>query len=209
MSVNQIKKFLRKEVVRQFETDIKPILSLDKEEGGYFGATKQLMSFVDFLGAMYCGVTFVLDRGRRKRVLSRTEKAEKYIQKILKDAHPLYKENGKLMYKMYRHGLVHLYQPKELLQKNKRILSWAPYKGRRTDYIKLKSSLGTVDLKVPHLQIVPHPNETRDLLPISIACLYEDVLNSIEIFIKKIEKYKKYQLRWNRAVNFLLKPELI
>jgi|SRR3989344_187359 len=208
MSVKQIKDFLQHELLMQLENDVKPIISV-KLESGFFGIPKQLMTFVDFLGALHRGITVEKDKnGNNIKILNKTSKAKLYIQKVLGEIDELYEQNGHTMYEMYRHGLIHLYQPKDL-RKGKRRLSWISYKGpRNSAAITIKTDGGDFPHTVSHLKIAPHPlAKDLDLLPISVNCLYEDVYSSVEVFLKKIEKYKKYQTRWRGAVNFLLRPK--
>lgn len=212
----QIKSFLEDEVKEQIFLEIAPILYIGQEVGGYFGVTRQILCFVDFLGALYCGYSEKEkkdDLKKHKRMwISKTEKVEKFIIEFLgNEIDSKYREHGKVFYQMYRHGLVHLYQPKTIKQKDGRLLKWAIYKGGRESH---PEQFGTQEGKftIPnarHLDLVVDPrNKNEDLLTISITCLYKDLLTAVDKFYKKIEENKNGELnKWREAANAILESE--
>ncbi len=216
MELFQIKSFLEDEVKEQVFLEIAPILYIGQPAGGYFGVTRQILCFVDFLGALYCGYDKKeknedLKKYKRMRI-SKSEKVEKFISEFFgSEIDPKYRENGKVFYQMYRHGLVHLYQPKTIKQKAGRILSWAIYKGGRESH---PEAFDTQEGKfiIPnarHLDIVVDPrNQNCDLLTISITCLYKDLLTVIDRFYQKVNENKKNELgKWREATNAILESE--
>jgi len=159
----------------------------------------------DFLGALYCGYD-----GKGK--IAKPQNAIKFIKDVLGNKiDPLYEQNGKLAYEIYRHGLVHLYQPKEIKQKNGRILKWLPYKGprQRANIVIEYDGRISVALNARHLEILTHPKDEKfDYLPVSITCLYKDLLTAIDIFYKLLEEDKSGKLlrNWQSSVNAIVEP---
>lgn len=108
--------------------DIYPIIQLNNPQGGYFGVPRSVLSYVDYLGALYCGYTGVVrrNRGVSIRQIATSRKAERFIEDVLGNIDVAYRHNGKLLYRMYRHGTVHLYRPNILrIRDNNRVLTWA------------------------------------------------------------------------------------
>lgn len=217
MELFQIKSFLEDEVKEQIFLEIAPILYIGQSVGGYFGVTRQILCFVDFLGALYCGYSEKEkkeDIKKYKRVLiSKTEKVEKFIIEFLgTEIDSKYSEHGKVFYQMYRHGLVHLYQPKTIKQKNGRILKWAIYKGGRECHPEGFDTQGG-KFTIPnarHLDIVVDPRDKKDdLMTISITCLYKDLLTAIDKFYSKIEKNGNNEIgKWRETANAILESEI-
>ena len=113
---------------------------------------------------------------------------------------------------MYRHGLVHLYQPKTLKQKNGREVIWAIYKGpRQRAIIQFKADKGEYIINnVRHLDIVSNPAlSNSDILTISITCLYKDLLTVIDKFNLAIEKDASLVKNWQSASNAIIEAEEI
>lgn len=86
MELFQIKSFLEDEVKEQIFLEIAPILYIGQPAGGYFGVTRQILCFVDFLGALYCGYDEKEkeeDLKKYKRMkISKSEKVEKFIREF-------------------------------------------------------------------------------------------------------------------------------
>lgn len=203
MTIKDIETFLLKgDIQDAIEYDIKPILHLNKKPGGYFGAPRQILCMIDFLGALYCG---------SKKATSHT--AIKFIKKVLgsDDIDPAYKKNGRVLYKMYRDGLVHLYQPKKLILPDNRKVEWCVYKGKRLQrFIKVKSDLKEYKIRNPkHLEIVEHPamETNRYILLISINCLYEDLKRGIDKYLSLMKKESNFVDKWNKTATYICEYE--
>jgi len=211
MSLKQIRSFIEDEVKPQIRIEIKPLLYKGQDQGGYFGVTRQVMCFVDFLGALYAGYNGELKYGRMD--ISNSKKAMQFIHEILGDEiDKKYRENGEELYAMYRHGLVHLYQPKNVVQKNKRVLKWFAYKGRRIKKIvEAGSNKGKLIIRnVRHLGVMQDPRDINiDLLPISIDCLYSDLMKAIDIYFRKIKNNRKCLINWQHTANAIIQAEPI
>lgn len=208
MGVRQIKSFLENELKEQIFLEIAPILYIGQETGGYFGVTRQVLCLVNFLGALYCG--FTPEERKQKQDVGPSSKALQFIENVLGDIDPAYKSlEGKYFYEMYRHGLVHLYQPKSLKLRSGRKVNWMIYKGDReshTEVINIAGKRHTVQ-NVKHLGILNNPfNSGSNYLAISITCLYKDLLTSIDNFYERIKKNKDLLKNWRQTANAISKP---
>lgn len=207
MSLRQIKSFLENELKDQIFLEVAPLLYIGQETGGYFGVTRQVLCLVNFLGALYCGYT--PEARRLKQDIGPSSKALKFIKDVLGDIDPAYKSlEGEYFYEMYRHGLVHLYQPKSLKLGNGKLLKWMIYKGGRefhTEVFYIASKKYTVQ-NVKHLGILHDPiNNGSDYLAISITCLYKDLLTSIDSFYERIKDDKELLKKWLQTANAISK----
>lgn len=131
MNKDEICEYLEEDLKKSIFNDVKPIIQPHEKEGGYFGVSRLVLCYVDYLGALYIGYNGETDRSGRKKI-STVNKAKSYIKHVLSKVDPLYESYGDLLYEMYRHGTVHLYQPKTFINKDtKETLSWLTHKGSR------------------------------------------------------------------------------
>lgn len=218
MSLARMKSFLGEEVKEQILLEIAPILHTGQDQGGYFGSSRQILCYIDFLGALYFGYDekgdqeFKRSKGKRRKI-SYPDNVTRFIKEFMGiNIDPLYKVNGELLYKMYRHGLVHLYQPKSFMQKNGKELRWFAYKGAREKHIEEIKIDGRV-LKfqdVRHVGIVPHPEKNNiEYLAISVNCLYYDLIQTIDIYLVMLEKDKDLQAKLITAANAINDLEIL
>jgi len=200
MSLGRMKTFLSEELKEQILMEVVPILHLGQIQGGYFGVTRHILCFIDFLGALYSG--YRAENFKKKEDVAMSKKAIKFIKEIMGDIDTYYKLNGSLFYEMYRHGLVHLYQPKVFSQPNGKELYWLVYKGPREGAL-VKEVSG-----VRHLGIVASPtNQNIEYLPVSINCLYYDLIQAIDLYISLLEKDKAFQRKFISAANIICESE--
>jgi len=109
---------------------------------------------------------------------------------------------------MYRHGLVHLYQPKILSMGSRKILKWFFYRGNRhMDSIPIDSDIGKVTFNnVTHLQAINLPQyKSNYYLPICVDALCEDFIGAIKNYKEAVKKTKSLQRKWRTAVNAICK----
>ncbi len=207
----QIKKFLEDEVKEQIFLEIEPILYIGQATGGYFGATRQILCFLEFLGALSAGYNGKDKYPNGAKKIATPKKTIQFIEDLLGKVDSQYSQNGKHLYAMYRHGLVHLYQPRTIKQKNGRVLKWAAYKGSREHAsINFKTDSGEFLIQdVRHLGISEDPSDkSSDFLTISITCLYKDLLTVIDnLYQKTIENKSDNLKNWRETANAILEPE--
>ncbi|MGA9350610.1 MAG: hypothetical protein WBW48_17655 [Anaerolineae bacterium] len=117
MTVEEAVGYLDKNLCKSIINDVWPILDRWRchSEGGYFGVTRLVLCYVDYLGALYCGT----QGNNNPRHLATSKKAKTYIKEVMSKIDPLYGEDyiANLLYDMYRHGTVHLYEPKRFIDK--------------------------------------------------------------------------------------------
>lgn len=207
MSLARMKSFLNEELKEQILLEVAPILHLGQEQGGYFGVTRHILCFVDFLGALYSG--YRVENLKEKEDVAMSKKAIKFIIEVMKEVDEYYELNGASFYEMYRHGLVHLYQPKIFFQKSKgKQLQWLVYKGPREKAIVKVGNLEVSDVR--HVGIVPDPyKHDVEYLPVSINCLYYDLIQAIDIYIGMLENDKSLQGKFISAANVISGLETI
>lgn len=206
MSLERMRSFLKEELKEQILLEIAPILHVGQGQGGYFGPSRQILCFVDFLGALYHGYDEKKDKkylsGKSKRrEISKGEFAVEFIKDLMGEKiDQNYRLEGETLYNMYRHGLVHLYQPKSFLQSNGRVLTWIAYKGPR---VEAHVSVGNTSASgVVHMRIITHPeNANWDCLAISVNCLYYDLIQAIDIYMEMLERDKTLQEKFKLTAN--------
>ncbi len=214
MSLARIKSFLSEELKEQILLEIAPILHLGQDQGGYFGSSRQILCYIDFLGALYAGYDENTDKDFKKdgrRRISTPKNVIDFIEDFMGEKiDPFYKINGGVLYKMYRHGLVHLYQPKSFKQINGRELRWFAYKGPREKHIEeIKIDGRIVEFKdVRHVAIIPHPEKPNiEYLAASVNCLYYDLIQIIDIYLAVLEQDKGLQAKLISAANAICELE--
>ncbi|OGM61503.1 hypothetical protein A2961_04110 [Candidatus Woesebacteria bacterium RIFCSPLOWO2_01_FULL_39_21] len=205
MKLWEMKRFLHEELKEQILLEIAPILHVGIPQGGYFGVTRQILCLVEFLGTLYCGY----DKKRDGKDIAQTWKAEKFIKEVMgKDFDKNYEANGELMYTMYRHGLVHLYQPKTLKLKDGTELRWMAYKGGRDEHEEEIAGLKFTNVR--HLGKVKHPKEDGIYyLAISIICLYYDLITAVDLYWRLLEQDEDLQKKWISVANVISEPESV
>ena len=195
------------DLISSARNDIQPIIQLENPEGGYFGVPRSVLSYVDYLGALYYGYNGEVDRNGIRRIAT-SRKAERFITEVMSQIDNIYEITGILLYRMYRHGTVHLYRPNALRRPDGRMIAWISYKGLREGIV----SDGNIEA-VPARHCVPiRWTDTEDRLPVSINCLYDDLLASIERYYTMIENkisngHIELQHNFSTVVDALMQPD--
>lgn len=181
MDIEQIKEYLRGDIKKSIVNDVFPCLNLDREESGHFAVPRLVLCYADFLGYLYTNVSL-------------SKSAVKFIRDCFGEINSDYKKYGGLLYFAYRHGTVHEYEPKTIEMSNGQIIKWIIGK-ERTFFWEVDGNYYT------HLK----PKNSR--FPISIKCLYDDLLKSIEVFIHKIESNSDLVTNFNLALTEIRTPK--
>lgn len=201
MSLDEIKDYLLGNIAQSWENDIAPILS---GKGGFFILPREFFCYGDFLGSFYEGL-----QGRDAMSGARVRQAaETYLDEILGEIDVGYRDHRTLLYQMYRHGTVHAYMPKTLENSSDgRIIGWLPYRGAREQwqYLEHKS------VEIRHLLPVTLDNNVFRM-PISIDCLYWDLLESVKKYVEIMEAQSQsgnntLTQNFNQFRNFLITYE--
>jgi hypothetical protein len=211
MTKPEIVNYIHIDMKKIVEDDIKPCLLIGVPNGGYFSVPKLVLSCVDYLGALYCGwkTTEIFNSGRPKFTAS--WKAVKYLEDVFGRVFSEYTVRSKLLWEIYRHGPVHLNEPKTL-QNGARTISWYIFKGdwkERTIVGTVPTGIGTsVQMVLQHLlpmEIIGLHNEW--ILPIGTTCLYEDLLASLDVYAGMMQKDFNLESNFRNAINEMVKPD--
>lgn len=212
MTKDEMLEFINKELLPQVELEIGNWIHPRKRQGGYFVVTRQILCMVDFLGAVYSGYSKAekdCDKRDGQERISKTNKAKKFIATFFKPRSVYHAAAVSHLYDIYRHGLVHLYQPRVLKYNSKKALQWFFYRGQKRFYKRM--SIDTPQGKkvfnnVGYLQVLKNSNLKYYYFPIGIDCLYEDFVNAVKLYRDKLSKTKSLQRRWRTTVNSICKP---
>jgi hypothetical protein len=202
MDAGKIAKYLINDLKKSVENDIKPCLNPCIKEGGYFAVPRLVLSYVDYLGVLYHGYDGRKDRSNR-RILSQGMYAKEFLKDIFGCIDSNYKLYGELLWEIYRNGTIHLYSPKVLKdKKSNRTIGWLVYKGPRIAVFSPDESVLT--------HLVPRSlGSSLWEQPISIICLYGDLVFAIERYAELIPKDRLLEQKFMQSSNALVEPEEI
>jgi hypothetical protein len=196
MTSADIEDYLKNDLKKSTINDIKPCLSGD---GGYFGVPKLVLSYVDYLGALFHG--YKHPEQTKRRLFARHTYAKRFLKYVFGLIDPNYCHYGELLWEIYRNGTVHLYEPLTLQNSGQRI-TWVIYKGKRENAFLP----APYEVEVSHL--VPHNHRNHTWIqPISINCLYEDLQSSIDLLAIMISKDQNLSLIFRHTANALQEPK--
>jgi hypothetical protein len=132
----------------------------------------------------------------------RTEVGQRFtnfLKEVASKIDPYYGSRAEEIYRMYRNGTVHEFEPRTLKNNKGELLFWLCYCGERIDNLNIEG----MDYKVTHL--VVFGNNGKYWLPISTKCLIEDLIEFINVFIQSGPEDERRTF-WNRAARKLNKP---
>lgn len=213
MTVEQMISFIDNELLPQTNQEIENLIHPRRKKGGYFVVTRQILCMVDFLGAVYSGYPRperIKDKKNNTEKIATSKKAIKFINSFFKPRSIYKKDLVSNLYNMYRHGLVHLYQPRILTYKNSNTLEWFIYKGKRNyNSMHVNTNQGKILVKnVSHFNVIQiSPQKNRYHLAICIDAFYEDFRQAILEYRDKLKNTKYLQKNWRTAVNALCTPK--
>ena len=203
-------KFIDDELIPQARLEIQTWIHPRKKQGGYFVVTRQIFCMVNFLGAAFSGYPHskaLLDpKGKN---IAETRTAEVFINSFFKPKNVYESDIVQILYDMYRHGLVHLYQPKIYKLGKRKTLKWFFYKGNsRRRWIKVDVDFGRklTFKNVDHLKITKREKSYSYYLPINIDRLYNDFENAVIQYRDRLKKSKQLQENWRSTVNTICEP---
>jgi hypothetical protein len=192
MTGTEIDDYLRKDLLQSVINDVGPCLNLSKSEGGYFGVPKLVMSYVDYLGALYHGYGGEVDTRTGRRIIAKGVYAKKFLRDVFGKIDINYQKSADLLWDMYRNGPMHLYEPMKL-QNSGNAIVWIIHKGGRTS--------------PDHLVPVFSPTDNVWALPISIKCLYDDLKEAIQSYATMIATDPNLEQAFRRTADALKIPE--
>jgi hypothetical protein len=114
--------YFRHTMTESVRTDVRHLLS----SRGAFGVPRQFFPHVEYLSGLVFGP---VPTGHN---LSDTARTEQFLDQYLGRVDPLYRRHRRVLLGMWRHGVIHTYQPK-LLTNGTRLLDWLSYQGARVN----------------------------------------------------------------------------
>lgn len=107
-----INEYLRNDLLKSIENDLYLPLKYHEIEdrGGFFSISRTVLCYIEFLGR-------IIADGRN---ITDADKSIHYINQYLGNVNPLYKIYGVIIWHMWRHGLVHEYDPKVFINTEKK-----------------------------------------------------------------------------------------
>jgi hypothetical protein len=118
MVVSKILDYLTSDLKKSVINDVRSCLNLGHDEGGYFAVPRLVLSYVDYLGALYNGYNGKRNERTGKRIFTSGKYAEIFLNDIFGRIDPNYIEYNALLWEIYRNGTIHLYSPKILKNVN-------------------------------------------------------------------------------------------
>lgn len=163
--------YFRGPMMRSIETDIRHLLTT----GGSFGVPRQFFPHVEYLS----GLVFGPVGGRN---LSDGAQAEQFLDKYLGQIDPLYRLHRRILMLMWRHGVIHTFQPK-FLTNGTRQLDWLSYPdGRANAQVQIHADVITVSHLTPYVGA-----KTLDLFPVANKCLVDDLEAAVRRIVTDLE----------------------
>jgi hypothetical protein len=212
MSATEAADYIRNDLGKSIIDDVHPCLNLGRAEGGYFGVPRLVLAYVDYLGALYNGYDGSVDRTGR-RVFAKTIYAKTFLVEVFGAVHKDYKKYGGLLYDIYRHGTVHLYEPLTLRNSSTgQTIEWHVFKQEKETRPPTRVGGTTKPWNLMLLHLIPtrKPGQTDPnvwVLPVSINCLYSDLLAALDVYAERLQKETDLANRFQKTINALLIPE--
>src|SRR5918995_5366385 len=97
MDVTKVVDYLNNDLKVSIVNDVKPCLNLNRDEGGYFAIPRLVLSYVDYLGALYNGYTGLRDKRTNRRIFATNKYAKIFLDKIIGRIDPNYSKYGGLL----------------------------------------------------------------------------------------------------------------
>lgn len=181
MTLEEIMEYLQNDLKRSIGTDIDPVI----EHGdGFFSVPRSVFSYIDYLGMLYTG-----DRRDQRGYRQTTRNAIQFIEDILGEIDPAYRTHASMLYKMYRHGTIHQFQPKDIwITKNGELYTWFVIKGPKSGAIHLQPIEG-------------------NRFPIDLERLVEDLRKAVDLYCERLDNNHTLVERFNQVRGVVLTPE--
>jgi hypothetical protein len=195
--------YFRCDLMTSVQNDIRPLIATK----GSFGAPRQFFPYIEYLSGLVFGPV-----GGNK--LANSTYATNFLQQYMKRIDPLYGKYAEILLKMWRHGLIHRYQPKVLKSsKSHRQIGWLSYFGTRTNSREEHPPGNWI--VVSHLTPWTDPANKLDLFPVCIPELVTDLEKVIEMIAAGLAAEQAagtiglLLTNMQSAGNFLSNPEMI
>lgn len=169
-----------------------------------FVIPRLVLGYVDYLGALYHGYTGRTNN-RGRRIFADPCYAKLFLKEVFGSFDPDYQRFGDLLWEMFRNGPIHLCEPLRLINGEK-IINWLYYEGpKNTELSNVDSS--SKSLQVTHLVPKNYPMGKWWLLPVSITCLYGDLLKAVDKYANRIGSDGELENKFRQVADALHTPE--
>jgi len=154
-----------------------------KSRTGFHSIPRELFCYIDYLGSIRYGPP------------SQSKKAIQYLEKYMFKVNPRYKQIGRLIYELWRHGTVHEFAPKSLIDSCNRQITW---------------QTNITDRKVErecHLECFKKQGEENlYFINVNLFQLTDDLISSIEFLIEELNSDKRLCREVQKNFNKISKP---
>jgi hypothetical protein len=192
--------YIRGDMKQSVKSDIRPLIKTK----GAFGVPRQFFPYIEYLSGLVFGP---LPSGDK---LAGTKHADNFLRQYMGRVDSLYNTHARILLEMWRHGVVHTYQPK-VLSNGTRRLGWLSYQGKRTNavvelLIKRKKTKMTVSHLTPHVG-----TGTLDHFPVANNWLVRDLVRVLDIVVNDLRAEEAaggtaLLTRMQKAAQYLAKP---
>lgn len=165
------------------------------------------LSTIDLLGALYAGQAAskaIRTKGQklRRRPPETTKNSAKYMKRFMH-----YRlETIRLIQNIFRHKLVHLAQPKPVIEDNKRVIAWRYYHNNVARHLQLTRFKNPRPVK----GLTPYSLHCNYNFKISISNLKDDIINSVlnspNNYLASLKTNKNLQINFRRAIDEIYNP---
>ena len=169
-----------------------PCLNKGNTTGGFFSVPLIFFSCIELLAILWKNPVEYTKGKKRLNFISKShaEEAVQFIKKYLGRIRNEYKDYGGLLYGLYRHSLVHNYQPSVIeINNTNKIVSWEIGKNSNSKHLGLREE--------------ERNGKIYKILTINLDIFYEDIQKSINMLESDALKYKTIRDRILRADNKL------
>lgn len=158
------RKFIVEDRIRSLENDVRLCISENvPHQPAPFASLLYCFSVIDLLGALLAG---------NAKPGSTVEQARKYMQRFMNYT----EEQAKLLQEIFRHKLVHLAQPRPIMENKSRLISWKEWHNNREKHLTLEPLGRKQTISVTSNLSV----ECDHLFHVGIGNLVEDIRLSVE-----------------------------
>lgn len=170
--------YFRSDLATSVQNDLRPLLATK----GSFGVPRQFFPYIEYLSGLVYGP--VPPRPKQKPSLADTTWAKNFLRDFMAD--PLYGQHRDMLLDMWRHGLIHRYQPKALEHATShRKIGWLSYFGSRNN--SNEEHPPGRKLVVSHLTPWVDLAGQLDYFPVCIPEVVGDLGKAIEEIAKRLE----------------------
>lgn len=177
---------LLKEKLISLENDVKKCLSESKDKSlqtAPFTALLACFSTLDFLAA--------LNSGNTETTASTTKQVEDFIEEYFNYS----KKKEELLLKIYRHKLVHLFQPGHLVEYRNKSYSWKIYNKNKRMHLVI-SKVNKLINPAPSVRLMIHC-----VFSISIITFKDEIITAADRYFVSLTKDYELQKKFDKAIN--------